>query len=151
MKVWNNRHPVVLVPTNYFTTPTDEFRKHSTLQNNNILDVSMVIWANHNVRAAVKAMQDTTNQIKKTAHTHTHKTKYLQMFKSQYGQDQFVDTWCNSREGGVFVDVGAHDGVTLSNTWFFENVRKWTGLCIEPIPEIFNQLKENRPLCKLFQ
>lgn len=66
MKVWNNRHPVVLVPTNYFTTPTDEFRKHSTLQNNNILDVSMVIWANHNVRAAVKAMQDTTNQIKKT-------------------------------------------------------------------------------------
>jgi len=29
LKVWNNRHPVVLVPTNYFTTPTDEFRKHS--------------------------------------------------------------------------------------------------------------------------
>lgn len=29
LKAWNNRLPVVIVPTNYYTTPTDEFRKHS--------------------------------------------------------------------------------------------------------------------------
>jgi len=51
LQAWNNRHPVVLVPTNYPTVPTSEFRKHN---------VSMVIWANHNLRASVKAMQDTS-------------------------------------------------------------------------------------------
>lgn len=29
LKAWNNRLPVVLVPTNYYKTPTEEFRKHS--------------------------------------------------------------------------------------------------------------------------
>ena len=29
LKEWKNRLPVVIVPTNYYTTPTDEFRKHS--------------------------------------------------------------------------------------------------------------------------
>lgn len=54
MKAWNNRAPVVIVPTKYHTTPTDTFRDWG---------VSLVIWANHNMRAAVKAMQDTTNTI----------------------------------------------------------------------------------------
>lgn len=54
MKAWNNRHPVVIVPTKYYTTPTDRFRE---------LGISMVIWANHNMRAAVKAMQDTSKLI----------------------------------------------------------------------------------------
>lgn len=30
LKEWNNRLPVVLVPTNYSTTPTEEFRKYGT-------------------------------------------------------------------------------------------------------------------------
>ncbi len=58
MKIWNNRLPVVLVPTNYYTTPTDVFRKHSIIITN--LDVSVAIWANHNLRACVAAMQKTS-------------------------------------------------------------------------------------------
>lgn len=54
MKAWNNQGPVVIVPTKYYKTPTDLFRE---------MGVSMVIWANHNVRAAVQAMQDVTNTI----------------------------------------------------------------------------------------
>lgn len=27
LKVWDNRHPVVIVPTKYYTTPTDSFRE----------------------------------------------------------------------------------------------------------------------------
>jgi phosphoenolpyruvate phosphomutase len=45
---------VVIVPTNYYTTPTAHFEK---------LGVSTVIWANHNLRASVKAMQALTAQI----------------------------------------------------------------------------------------
>ncbi|KRX01412.1 Pyruvate/Phosphoenolpyruvate kinase-like domain [Pseudocohnilembus persalinus] len=56
MKAWNNQLPVIIVPTNYYTTPTDQFRDWG---------VSMVIWANHNMRSAVGAMQQVTNQIYK--------------------------------------------------------------------------------------
>lgn len=47
MKAWKNRHPVVIVPTKYYETPTDTFRDWN---------VNMVIWANHNIRSSVKAM-----------------------------------------------------------------------------------------------
>ncbi|XP_076107899.1 phosphoenolpyruvate phosphomutase [Mytilus galloprovincialis] len=54
MKAWNNQGPVVIVPTKYYKTPTDHFRD---------MGVSMVIWANHNLRASVSAIQQTTKQI----------------------------------------------------------------------------------------
>jgi len=54
VKEWKNRHPVIIVPTKYYTTPTDQFRQW---------DISTVIWANHNMRACVSAMQETTKSI----------------------------------------------------------------------------------------
>lgn len=54
MEAWNNKTPVIIVPTKYYKTPTDDFRKWG---------VSTVIWANHNVRASVKAIQDTCKTI----------------------------------------------------------------------------------------
>ena len=38
------------------------------------------------------------------------------------------------------MDVGAHDGKTISNTYFFEKELGWKGICIEPILEIFKEL-----------
>jgi len=54
MKEWNNRHPVVIVPTKYYSTPTDLFRQ---------MGISMIIWANHNVRASVNVMQKISHTI----------------------------------------------------------------------------------------
>ncbi|MEH7124730.1 phosphoenolpyruvate mutase [Bacillus sp. JJ1773] len=54
MKEWNGRHPVVIVPTKYYTTPTDEFRR---------LGINTVIWANHNLRASITAMKKISKQI----------------------------------------------------------------------------------------
>ncbi|WHY75310.1 phosphoenolpyruvate mutase [Neobacillus sp. WH10] len=54
MKEWSGRHPVVIVPTKYYNTPTEQFRK---------LRINTVIWANHNLRAVVKAMQIISKQI----------------------------------------------------------------------------------------
>lgn len=66
-------------------------------------------------------------------------------FNSQYQQDQYVyENFFKNKRNGVFVDVGAHDGLLLSNTYFFEKFMGWTGLCIEPIPEVYNRLKTNR-------
>jgi len=66
-------------------------------------------------------------------------------YHSQIGQDYVVDQiLLGALENGVFVDVGAHDGVEFSNTIFFEAVRGWTGLCIEPNPEVYKSLVTNR-------
>ena len=66
-------------------------------------------------------------------------------FYSQFEQDRYVyqNFFKNKREG-IFVDIGAHDGVTFSNTYFFEKSLGWTGICIEPIPEVFELLKQAR-------
>jgi phosphoenolpyruvate phosphomutase len=52
---WGNRCPVVIVPTKYYATPTEVFRQHG---------FSLVIWANHMLRAAVDAMQKTARLLK---------------------------------------------------------------------------------------
>ncbi|XP_069668786.1 phosphoenolpyruvate phosphomutase-like isoform X2 [Periplaneta americana] len=54
MSKWKNKAPVVIVPTKYFSTPTTKFRE---------LGVSTVIWANHNLRASITAMQNICHQI----------------------------------------------------------------------------------------
>src|SRR6202451_4177137 len=45
---WARRSPLAIVPTRYYGTPTAVFREAG---------VSLVIWANHMVRAAISAMQ----------------------------------------------------------------------------------------------
>jgi len=66
-------------------------------------------------------------------------------FHSQYGQDRFIfKTFFPNKRGGVFLDVGAYDGVKLSNTFFFEKEMGWTGLCIEPSPTQFKLLSKSR-------
>jgi phosphoenolpyruvate phosphomutase len=51
---WAGRLPLVIVPTRYYSTPTDVFREAG---------ISMVIWANHLVRAAAAAMQNVAKEI----------------------------------------------------------------------------------------
>jgi len=46
--------------------------------------------------------------------------------------------------GGVFVDIGAHDGVAFSNTLYLEERLHWNGIAVEPNPEVFDRLKLNR-------
>ncbi len=54
-------------------------------------------------------------------------------YPSQAGQDWVVDRVMQQKRGGTFVDVGAYDGVTGSNTMFFERDRDWTGVLVEPV------------------
>jgi FkbM family methyltransferase len=66
-------------------------------------------------------------------------------FFSQWGQDCFVyEHFFKHKRNGIFVEVGAHDGVTFSNTCFFERSMGWNGICVEPIPEVFARLQAHR-------
>ena len=53
---WSGRSPLVIVPTKYYSTPTEVFRRAG---------VSLVIWANHMIRAAIEAMERISDQIAK--------------------------------------------------------------------------------------
>lgn len=66
-------------------------------------------------------------------------------FYSDGGQDKWLyDNIFKDKKGGVFVEIGAYDGLTQSNTLFFERHLGWKGICIEPIPEAFQKLQKNR-------
>lgn len=52
---------------------------------------------------------------------------------------------------GVFIEVGANDGVTQSNTKRLEEFHGWTGILIEPSERLFSKLVSNRPNSKCFQ
>lgn len=54
LDAWGNRHPVILIPTKYYATPTEVFAQRK---------VSALIWANHLMRSALGAMQATAAKI----------------------------------------------------------------------------------------
>ena len=66
-------------------------------------------------------------------------------YKSQLGQDKyFNENFFKNKRDGVFVDIGAYDGITNSNSWFFEKELGWKGICIEPLPHAYKKLREMR-------
>jgi FkbM family methyltransferase len=64
---------------------------------------------------------------------------------SQLNQDLHVLSFYNNKYNGFFVEIGANDGITLSNTYLLEQKYNWTGICAEPIPKKFELLCVNRP------
>jgi FkbM family methyltransferase len=57
-------------------------------------------------------------------------------FFGQNGEDYLLWHFFDFKRSGFFLDIGAHDGVALSNTKSFEE-QGWSGICVEPIPEMF--------------
>ncbi|MFQ4144897.1 phosphoenolpyruvate mutase [Chlorogloeopsis sp. ULAP02] len=53
-KEWAGRSPLVIVPTKYYSTPTDVFRQAG---------FSLIIWANHMIRAAVASMEAIAKEV----------------------------------------------------------------------------------------
>eukprot|EP01083_Nonionella_stella_P022865 63182_1 len=67
---------------------------------------------------------------------------------SQYGQDRWIyDHYFKNQTRGTFVELGAFDGKTFSNTLLFEDLGGWTGVCIEATPFLYDRLVKNRPKC----
>lgn len=54
MKEWKDTCPVIISPTTYSHVKTEEFENHG---------ISIVIWANHLIRASIKAMQEIAKKI----------------------------------------------------------------------------------------
>jgi FkbM family methyltransferase len=68
------------------------------------------------------------------------------IYYSQDKQDYFLENSVfKGYKSGIYVDVGAHDGVTINNTLYFHKNNKWNGINIEPIKSVYDKLLINRP------
>lgn len=72
-------------------------------------------------------------------------------YYSQSGEDKYLnDNYFKNRRGGIFLEMGALDGLMYSNTKFFEDSLGWAGILVEPHPNEFKNLKLFRPNCQLY-
>lgn len=63
---------------------------------------------------------------------------------SAHGQDAMVLSLLEGMRDGFFLDSGASDGLTGSNSWRLETEYGWSGICVEPNPAFFAALVANR-------
>jgi FkbM family methyltransferase len=63
---------------------------------------------------------------------------------SQHADDFIAWQLLGKKERGLVVEVGAFDGVHLSNSYSLEQLG-WQSICIEPNPIIFSYLQRHRP------
>jgi FkbM family methyltransferase len=65
------------------------------------------------------------------------------MYTGLDGLDRRLEKYLDF-DGGFFIEAGANDGVAQSNTYYFERFRGWTGVLVEPIPELAKRCAANR-------
>ena len=65
------------------------------------------------------------------------------LMPSQHGEDIWLWNFFNKKRDGFFVEVGAYNGITFSNTYFLEAIG-WQGILIEPNPDNFKLCAESR-------
>ena len=67
--------------------------------------------------------------------------------KSQLGQDVWVYNTLGMKNNGFFVELGAGDGIDLSNTYALEKHFGWNGICIEPSQQYKSLCRNRRCIC----
>ncbi|KAF6201526.1 hypothetical protein GE061_003917 [Apolygus lucorum] len=78
---------------------------------------------------------------------HKYRLKNPRLQDPSMGQGEKVRSILQNKKNGFFIEVGALDGETRSNTLYFERFLNWTGLLIEPDPLNFANLLRKKPKC----
>ena len=68
--------------------------------------------------------------------------KHLKKFHGNELLDKKMLNYINF-ENGFYIEMGAHDGLINSNTYYFEKNLNWKGILIEP-SNFFDNLNKNR-------
>lgn len=66
-------------------------------------------------------------------------TKYY----AQFGEDKILNDIFKGKTDGICVEVGGYDGITGSNSYFFEKIG-WKCLIVEPMPEFCKKIRSVR-------
>jgi FkbM family methyltransferase len=71
--------------------------------------------------------------------------QYYGLFELDKKLEKYLDY-----NDGFFIEIGGWDGITFSNSLYFERNRGWRGLLIEPAPTEYLKCKKNRPLATVY-
>lgn len=71
-------------------------------------------------------------------------------YQAQHGEDHWLERYFKGEPPGFFVEVGAYDGIVVSNTYFLESIG-WTGILVEPDPAKAARCRANRPKCRVYE
>ncbi|CAE8620762.1 unnamed protein product [Polarella glacialis] len=65
--------------------------------------------------------------------------------RSQFGEEKAVISYFNwtKKQHGVYVEIGAMDGLTMSNTILLHTCMNWSGILVEGSPQAFSALQRN--------
>jgi FkbM family methyltransferase len=66
------------------------------------------------------------------------------------GYWSFLQEHLPRKTGGTFLEAGANDGWTGSNTYSLEAIWGWRGALVEPVPDLYRQCCVNRPRAQNF-
>lgn len=78
--------------------------------------------------------------------TTTNPQYYGQLLEDKYIHERYFPRL----RKGTFLELGAFDGITYSNTKFFEDTLGWSGVLIEAHPGAYRTLVQTRPRCKVY-
>ena len=70
--------------------------------------------------------------------------KCLELSKSQYAQELFALSELKFKREGFFVEIGATNGISFSNTYMLESEFGWNGILAEPAKCWHKDLEMNR-------
>lgn len=73
-------------------------------------------------------------------------------FYSQQNEDKYIIQYILKEKitDGVFLEIGGYNGLDHSNTKTLEDHFGFTGVLIEPVKHLYNQMIQNRPKCKCY-
>ena len=75
--------------------------------------------------------------------------KFLKRYYGKNNLDQQLEKYLNFHKG-FFIELGAYDGITQSNTYFYEKNKGWRGILIEPSKDIYQKCINNRSAANSF-
>lgn len=100
------------------------------------------------LRSAVRVMRDREGFAERFAGSDAQLAHlalgFIGRSKSQHFQDVWALVESGFRHGGYFVEVGAFNGVDISNTYMLEKSFGWTGLLAEPNPQHHANIRAHR-------
>lgn len=88
----------------------------------------------------IKYIKNSTKNIVKKINLNT----LFKNSKSQLNQDIFVLQSLDFKKNGFFIEIGAADGVNLSNTYLLEKQFNWNGILCEPSSIYKKTISNNR-------
>lgn len=112
------------------------------IENNSSIDET------DNIDKAKKLLENNDYRLEVSTNTDLFYRKNV--YYSQQDEDKILFNKYLNYMGGFFIELGAMDGITYSNTKFFEDALGWNGILIEPLLDHFTKLIVNRPNCKCF-